>query len=214
MDLTALRGVIFDLDGTLYVQPWYMKPLAALLLVRDIGILRHMTAARDSLRGREFEGRETLLAAFHEELGRRAGLGPMGAARWYEQRFTPAFLSILRSSCSVRPGLVEVLSGLRSRGIRTAVLSDYGVVAERLAALRIPASLFDDLASAEDSGALKPSPRPFLDTARRLGLDPDRVLVVGDRDDLDGLGARSAGMSFLPAGDTHRLLFSNDSKEL
>ncbi|MBW2264536.1 MAG: HAD family hydrolase, partial [Deltaproteobacteria bacterium] len=91
------------------------------------------------------------------------------------------------------------------RGLKTAVLSDYGRVAERVEALRLPVTLFDDLASAEDAGALKPSPLPFLMSARNLGLEPDQVLVVGDRDDMDGQGAMAAGMAFLRLGSWSRV---------
>ena len=78
-----------------------------------------------------------------------------------------------------------------------AVVSDFGLVSERLAALEIPSAAFDHVASAEDSGALKPSPKGFLDAARFLGLSADQLLIVGDRDDKDGAAARAAGMPFL-----------------
>ena len=34
------------------------------------------------------------------------------------------------------------------------------------------------------------------DIARELGVAPGRVLVIGDRDDTDGEGARRSGMPF------------------
>lgn len=200
MDTSILRGVVFDLDGTLYEPPWLMKPRVALMLWRDVSILRHVVGARDWLRRREYDGREALLDAFYSELGRRAGLGAASAGEWYERRFIGAFLHVLGRQARARPGLTSLLHGLRERGVRTGVLSDYGRVAERIESLRIPVTLFDDLCSAEDSGALKPSPRPFLMCARNLGLEPARVLVVGDRDDMDGKGARAASMPFLCLG--------------
>jgi FMN phosphatase YigB (HAD superfamily) len=200
MDASVLRAVIFDLDGTLYEAPWYMKPLVAARLVADVSILRHVGAAREAVRGREFGDGASLRAAFHAELGRRAGVDAEQARRWYEERFIGAFLDVLERHAEARPALVPLLSTLRGRGIGTAVLSDYGRVAERIERLRIPVTLFDDIASAEDSGALKPSASPFIMSARALGLEPGRVLVVGDRDDMDGRGARAAGMEFLGLG--------------
>jgi HAD superfamily hydrolase (TIGR01549 family) len=188
--------VLFDLDGTLYETSWLLKLRVTAMLLGDIAILRHVQEARERVRGRDFEGPDGLRQAFHEELGRRAGLGPSEAGDWYEDRFIRAFLQVLERHASARPGLVPLLEGVRSRGIKTAVLSDYGRVAERIEALRLPVTLFDELSSAEDAGSLKPSPRPFLMCAERLGLEPREMLVVGDRDDMDGEGARAAGMVF------------------
>ena len=200
MDPSPVRGVIFDLDGTLYRPPWFMKLKVTALLLGDLRVLRHVTPAREWLRERRFEDGAELVASFHEELGRRAGLGPAEARAWYEERFIAAFMRVLEEDVRARPGLATLLEGLRERGLKTAVLSDYGRVAERVEALRLPVTLFDDLASAEDSGALKPSPRPFLMSAGNLGLEPSQILVVGDRDDMDGQGARAAGMAFLGIG--------------
>jgi HAD superfamily hydrolase (TIGR01549 family) len=189
--------VLFDLDGTLYESPWYLKLKVTALLLGDLAVLRHVNPAREWVRGRRFEDGDALVEAFHGELGRRAGLAPGQARAWYEQRFIASFLRVLEQDARARPGLASLLRELRERGLRIAVLSDYGRVAERIEALRLPVTLFDDLASAEDAGALKPSPLPFIMSARNLGLEPDEVLVVGDRKDMDGQGARAAGMAFL-----------------
>ena len=50
------------------------------------------------------------------------------------------------------------------------------------------------LLDCEQVGTLKPQPEVFLEGARRLGLSPDQVLVVGDRLDADVTGAVRAGM--------------------
>lgn len=206
MESSTIHGIVFDLDGTLYEPPWFMKLKVTALLLGDLAVLRHVNPAREWVRRKQFEDGAALTRAFHGELGRRAGLGSDEAASWYEGRFIAAFLRVLEQDVRARPGLASLLQGLRDRGIKTAVLSDYGRVAERIEALRLPVTLFDDLASAEDAGALKPSPQPFLMSARNLGLDPGRILVVGDRDDMDGQGARAAGMAFLRVGSWPRVL--------
>jgi FMN phosphatase YigB (HAD superfamily) len=192
-----VRGVLFDLDGTLYEAPWFMKLKVTALLLGDLSVLRHVNPAREWVRGRRFEDGDALTEAFHGELGRRAGLDPAAARTWYEERFIASFLRVLADDVRARPGLAALIRELRDRGLKTAVLSDYGRVAERIEALRLPVTLFDDLSSAEDAGALKPSARGFLMSARNLALEPEQVLVVGDRDDMDGQGARAAGMAFL-----------------
>jgi HAD superfamily hydrolase (TIGR01549 family) len=191
-----IRAVIFDLDGTLYEWPRLLKTRVALSLWTDLHILRHVSASREAVRGLGFEDGEALDRAFIAELSRRAGLSPAAAGRWYELRFIHSFITQLGRHCRPREGVMDLLEHLHRRGLRLGVLSDYEMVAERLEAVRVPVTSFDLLMSAGESGALKPSPRPFLLAARRLGVDPPEVIVVGDRDDMDGAGARAARMTF------------------
>ena len=53
------------------------------------------------------------------------------------------------------------------------------------------------MVSSESFGALKPAPRPFLEIAAKLNISPENILVIGDRNDTDGLGAESAKMKFI-----------------
>lgn len=152
------------------------------------------------LRTGSFADQAALYAAFYSELGKRAHCSARDAAVWYESRFMPVFISILRR-CPVRPGLVPLLEALNKSGRLLAVLSDYGAVLERLQALQIPVRHFKALLSSMECGALKPSPRPFLKAAQRLGLEPNRILTIGNRADIDGMGARAAGMHFIGVED-------------
>jgi len=191
-----IRGAIFDMDGTLYELPG-RKLRLTLNMLGDLRMLRHIGKARGALRDRSFRDREQLRDALWNELGRRAGVSPKQAHDWYFGRFMPKFVDLLRRKARVRPGLVELLGTMRERGTRLAVLSDFGGVAERLEALRIPRQLFDDVVGAEDFGVLKPSPVPFAALADKWKLVPSSLVVVGDRWDLDGASAEAAGMGFL-----------------
>ena len=195
-----IRGVIFDLDGTLYSLPG-RKALMLFALWRDFGTLRHLGAARAWIRGQQFDDRAQLIEAFYEDLGRRTGLGVERAGQWYRERFLSRFVQLLAERAVPRPGIDELLERLRENGAKLGVLSDFSVVDERLAALRIPPKLFDDRLSVEDFGALKPWPRPFLELAARWGLEPSTIVVVGDREDLDAASAEAAGMRFIGVRD-------------
>jgi HAD superfamily hydrolase (TIGR01549 family) len=96
-----------------------------------------------------------------------------------------------------RPGINETLQALRDKNIQIAVLSDYDCVKERLINLNIDPRHFSITTSCEASGALKPSPRPFLQIANSWGIAPSQLLVVGDRSDTDGAAAKRAGMDFV-----------------
>ncbi len=200
MSAKQFQGVVFDLDGTLYSLKG-RKLRMTITLWRDINLLRHMTGARSWMRTRSYESRDDFLRAFYIELGRRARVSNARAASWYEDRFLASFVKMLREKAKVRPGLQDLLTRLRQRGVKLGVLSDFGHVAERLAALRIPAGAFDAAESAEDYGVLKPSPRPLTALADRWSMAPENVVVVGDRQDLDAASAWAAGMCFLGVSD-------------
>jgi HAD superfamily hydrolase (TIGR01549 family) len=196
MTADRISGAMFDLDGTLYELPG-RKLRLTLSMPGDIGMLKHIGKARKAMRDRRFPDREQLRAALWEELGRRAGVSPERARSWYLDRFMTKFVDLLRRKGRVRPGMVELLGRMQERGVKLAVVSDFGGVAERLEALRIPRQLFDDIVGAEDFGVLKPSPAPFSALAEKWGLVPSSLVVVGDRWDLDGASAEAAGMEFL-----------------
>jgi FMN phosphatase YigB (HAD superfamily) len=194
-----IRGVVFDLDGTLYTLPM-MRLRMTLALWRSVPLLSRLTAARRDVRGENFGSRDELIAALYNAIARRANTSIERATEWYESEFMPAFVALLARRAVVRPGLPALLGRLRERGVRTAVISDYARVKERLEALKIDPALFDDLVASEEHGVLKPSEIPFEAVAKRWGLAPAEILVVGDRKDHDEGSALLAGMDFAWAG--------------
>jgi HAD superfamily hydrolase (TIGR01509 family) len=87
-----------------------------------------------------------------------------------------------------------LLDRLAARGIRAAVAtSDDRLPTERtLAALGI-AARFETLACADDGHPVKPAPDPVLQISVRVGVAPDRILVVGDAP-VDMRMGRAAGV--------------------
>ncbi|MGI5861885.1 MAG: HAD family hydrolase [Myxococcales bacterium] len=196
-----IGGVLFDLDGTLYAHSRRLKLFMALACARDLGLLRRLSSVRRELAGRAFATEAAFFEAHHRLLAERCGVSPGRARRFYDERFLPALVELLRRHARARPGLVERFRELGARGVACCVLSDHGRIEERLEALGIAPRLFAACASSTESGALKPAPAPFLRMAERLGIPPPRWLVVGDRADTDAAGAAAAGMAFLGIGD-------------
>jgi phosphoglycolate phosphatase-like HAD superfamily hydrolase len=83
-----------------------------------------------------------------------------------------------------------------SNSLRAAVYSDYQFLKERLESLGQYSSPRIPLYGPESFGAQKPAPEPYIRIAADLGIAPEETLVVGDREDTDGLGAFRAGMRF------------------
>ncbi|MBD3392209.1 MAG: HAD hydrolase-like protein [Chitinivibrionales bacterium] len=201
----SVKAIIFDLDGTLYRMRWFMKPLITIRLFPHCLRLPRFIAVRDTLAGQDFGTGDALLAELGSRLARRMrARNPMAMRAWILDRFYAEFQAAMPLMGGAREGLSDTLAAARSKGIRTAVLSDYNRVEERLAGLGINRFQFDLIGSAESLGALKPCPRPFLQMASAWELEPGSVLVIGDRDDTDGASARAAGMRFIQVSNKKR----------
>jgi HAD superfamily hydrolase (TIGR01549 family) len=96
-----------------------------------------------------------------------------------------------------RSALIDQLSAFRQSGGRLALVSDYPA-RQKLRALGCEHLFHTVVANGEEGGPrwLKPHPDGFLSASERLGVSPDRCLVLGDRTDADGEAARRAGMAF------------------
>lgn len=92
------------------------------------------------------------------------------------------------------PETASALDLLAQAGARLAVVSDWDVsLHETLSALGLSERIRAVVTSAE-VGARKPDPRPFHVALRALGAGPAGAWHIGDAPDLDGAGARAAGM--------------------
>ncbi|MBD3315172.1 MAG: HAD-IA family hydrolase [Chitinivibrionales bacterium] len=197
-----IRGVIFDLDGTLYQMKWYFRPVLALMLMPSSLRLQHYMSIRKKHMGDDRKSAAALLDAMASELARKTGEGDtMKMLVWIRSKFYPAFERAMNLVRGSRPGLNPMLRTLRERGIRLGVLSDFSRVAQRLRGLGIAPDQFDTLASTEDAGCLKPCPRPLLALAREWGVPCEKIMVIGDRQDTDGEAASLAHMHFLRISD-------------
>jgi HAD superfamily hydrolase (TIGR01549 family) len=191
-----LDAWLIDLDGTLYVARWVKLLMAAELALGGWSAVRPLRRFR------------------HEhELIREQG-APGDPFRLQLSR-TAAALSLdeaeleatVRSWMIERPGkwlarfkrdaLFEEIRAFRVAGGKTAVVSDYPA-RSKLRALGV-SELFDTVVASGEPGGpqrLKPDPEGYLRAAEKLGVRPERCLVIGDRDDADGAAARAAGMRF------------------
>lgn len=203
-----VEAVLFDLDGTLYRQaplrrrmlgelaraPLREGPRGAYRIARRLRTFRRV---REELRdlGRPEEPLEDLQYSVPaERLGERSEEVRDTVFEWMVERPLPHL-----PPCA-RPGLADVLARLQDRGLRLGVFSDYPVE-EKLSVLGVR-DRFDLLLCAveRDVNAFKPHPRGFQVAAERWRVPPERVLYVGDRPEVDGEGARAAGMRCVIVG--------------
>jgi putative hydrolase of the HAD superfamily len=183
-----IKAVAFDVDGTLY--PYRMMLTTSLLLaVRFPRFLFHFRRVRAAIRQTPPSG------DFRTEQARmlagRLGTTEEKARELIELIVYRLWIDGLRS-IRPYPHVVETVAELRQMGLKLAVMSDYPV--ERKLAYLGLKGLWDYAFCSEETGRLKPDPRPFGVLCERLDLEPGSVLYVGDHCDYDVRGAAAAGL--------------------
>jgi len=115
------------------------------------------------------------------------------------------------------PGTVKTLLKLRERGFKIGIVSDAPSVNAwiRLVEMGIE-DFFDVVVTLTDTGKEKPSKIPFLRAVKKIGVEPGRILFVGDRPGKDIKGAKAAGMKtvFAKYGDTEGVKNSGADYEI
>ncbi|GAB2618489.1 haloacid dehalogenase [Paractinoplanes abujensis] len=195
-----LRGVLLDLDDTLIDHHGAVR--AALdLWLPELGVAStsETSALWDEVQERHMVAWRERRVSFAEQRRRRLrDFLPQIRIPYEENDLDPIFEGYLRayeSSWRRFPDVDEALAALGAAGLTTAVLTN-GTVEQQRAKLA-KAGLegrVGPLFTVEDLGVAKPSPDAFRLACERIGLEPARVVSVGDRHDLDVLPARAAGL--------------------
>ncbi len=180
----VVKAVVFDLDDTLIDhKAWILGKI--LSLIPPLGVPAE-EFGREALRQLE-EGAASRLI---DVLVERFGLGP-DARDDLLGRYRAA-----RPQCPVHTDVWPTLESLRRRGYRLALLTDSPPEGQRQ---KVEAAglgpVFDEIVFARETGGEKPGPSGFAEVARRLGLAPESLAMVGDNPWRDVAGALDAGYS-------------------
>jgi putative hydrolase of the HAD superfamily len=102
----------------------------------------------------------------------------------------------MRAGWTLFDDVLPCLEWLNAVGVRIAVITNASGPYQRakLADLGV-AGFIDEVVIAGELGAAKPDPVIFHTACARLGHPPAEVAHVGDRLDVDAIGARDAGMA-------------------
>jgi HAD superfamily hydrolase (TIGR01549 family) len=193
---------LVDLDGTLYAGRPVKLALAAELALqglRAVQTLRRFRSEHEHLRRTQAEPSSSpyrlQLERTAEALGVDAVVVEAQVREWMIER-PGKWLRRFR-----RRALLAELEAFRASGGRLALVSDYPA-RRKLEALGCSALFEFVVANGEEGGPswLKPHPDGFLRACEQLRVAPGRCLVLGDRHDADGEGARRAGMAFRRVG--------------
>jgi putative hydrolase of the HAD superfamily len=183
-----IDAVAFDIDGTLYPS-WQMYCLSIPLFLGNLRFFRAFNRVRKELRKSPPSG--DLHQAQCRLLSPLLGITDKAACDLIKK---VAYTEWNRCFSRIRPfaGTADTIRKLRMIHLKTAVLSDFPL-ADRLERLGLD-NLWDVEMSSEDTQYLKPSPKPFLMMAEKLGVSPDRILYVGNNYEYDAVGAAAVGM--------------------
>ncbi|MGN0347750.1 MAG: HAD family hydrolase [Lachnospiraceae bacterium] len=198
-----IKGVIFDLDDTLY-DCNYTNNAASIdavctyaaqhLLHLPIHVVRNaFDQARESIK----EGMLGDTASQHNRMLyfqrtlELLGLPPLSCALEMYNCFWNDFLSRI----IVFDGAFDVLNYLQAKGIRIGICTDMTVHIQhrKMRTLGI-ASYIDMLMTSEEVGAEKPNPVIYRGACEKMGLLPEECIFVGDSLKKDVLGPISNGM--------------------
>jgi phosphoglycolate phosphatase len=180
--IAAVRGLIFDLDGTLVDSRQDLTN--AINAMRTGYALPPLT----------MEQVTSFIGNGARNLVRRAVANASVSVDEALAQFKQHYAQHLTDCTRCYPGVPETLAALVAAGYRCAVLTNKPAVATHaiLRAFKLDA-LFNPVVGGDSTPVLKPDPHAFLLVAEQWQLPPHEVLVVGDNDtDVDG--AHHAGM--------------------
>lgn len=201
-----IKAVLFDLDETLTdAQTGLDKAQRAVAGRLHKYLYNHgIEAGEESIRSRlkEFDDKMAIARRYNRdewwpELLAEFELRKKVPRRTMRQ-LTKLYWNTFARANKSYPDVGPILSYLRRKGYKLGLITDTdvepGFKRKRVRRFEF-LKLFDTvIISGEDTPETKPSRKPFLLAASRLGLSTDKCVVVGDKPFTDIKGAKAAGM--------------------
>lgn len=210
--LQTIRGVAFDLDGTLVDSaPGLTAAVDMALYALELpqaGEARVITWIGN---GADVLMKRALNWSRQERASQRMAQGKPGVdhadiaqeeqVRMLRKLFDRYYQDTVEEGSFLFPAVADTLAALHGKGLPLALVTNKPTpfVAPLLASLDI-AHYFDVVIGGDDVKNKKPHPEPLLLVAERLGLAPAELLFVGDsRNDIQAAqaaGCRSVGLTY------------------
>jgi len=183
-----IEAVIFDVDGTLYPN-YKMYLTSVLFFILHPFISTAYSRMRLKVRKVDYSEnfKELKVNIFAKEIKRTKE----EAALLMEKYIYGQFISMFKW---IKPFKIikKLVIELKNHGIKVGVISDFPV-GKKFSYLGLD-SYWDIICSADEIGALKPKPESFKFAASKLGIDPGKIIYVGNHYQYDIIGANNAGM--------------------
>lgn len=195
----TIEAVIFDMDGVLIdAKDWHYEALNRALALFGFEISRtdHLTT---------FDGLPTRKKL--EMLSLTEGL-PKGLHGFINEMKQIYTMEIIHQKCKPLFHHEYALSRLKSRGLKLAVASNS--VRDSVETMMLKSKLsqyMDTMLSNEDVGRAKPDPEIYITAMERLGVTPEKTLVIEDNE--HGIrAAEASGAHLLKVRDVYDVTLS------
>jgi putative hydrolase of the HAD superfamily len=200
-----IEAVLFDLDDTLHDDTDAYRRAAA-DVAREVALATPVSA--DRLLAAYISEAETFwkllsqdhlgtqLAGVRERMW-AAALADSGIADpQLAARCAESYVRHRKDYLKLWPGVADLLANLRSTGCKLGLITNGFAEThrEKIELLGLSES-FDAIFIADEVGMVKPDPRIFAHACERLGVAPERSVMVGDRYFRDVTGAHAAGLA-------------------
>jgi len=189
---SSIAAVVFDMDGVLVDTEHLWDEVREELTTEWGG--RYTPEAQEAMMGMSSLEWSRYL---HETVGLRE------QPETINEEVVRRMLARYEVELPVIPGAIEAVRRLDAAGYRLAVASSSNreLIDAVLGRLEL-APLFEVTVSSEEVGRGKPAPDVYLETARRLGVEPTRCVAI--EDSASGIrAARAAGMRVVAYPNRH-----------
>lgn len=151
---------------------------------------------QEAERLRAVDHREVTASQRMADMLRRVAVDPDACPRGFVEALLDAHRAALSEAADFPAHYGALLRALRGR-YRLAVVSNFDYTPTAVGLLRGAgvADLFDTIVVSDEIGWRKPRPEIFEEALARVGVQAGEALFVGDRADIDVVGAQRIGMS-------------------
>ena len=187
-NLGEIKAVAFDIDGTLYAQ-WRIHLHAIFHYVLHGVFFLHYGLVRHELHS--MPPMPDLRKVQAELMAKRLKCSVQQA----EEKLDKYVYTGLKKYFQAIPCYkyaYECISNLKNAGLKIALLSDFPP--EQKGEIWGIKVLCDVVLGTEAVGALKPDKYSFLEMAKQLQVEPEKILYVGNSKKYDVNGSKAAGM--------------------
>jgi len=191
--LDGIKGIAFDLDGTLY--PNYRLNIRLLpFILKEWRMLAAFGTARKIIRDEQEKSLPCRDCFYEHQAEITAEILKVPASSLKNKidsliykGWEPLFKKI-----KLYNYVIETLTEFKKAGFKLGLLSDFPPET-KLEYLKIH-DFWDTVLCSEHSGALKPYTLPFTELADAMLLPPQQILYVGNSYSYDVIGAANSGM--------------------
>ncbi|MCL2264805.1 MAG: HAD family hydrolase [Treponema sp.] len=215
----GIKGIAFDLDGTLY--PNYRLNIRLLpFIFKESRLLSAFGKTRGIIRREQEES----IKNSHQFSVIGSSI-PQEGLYEYQADITAKILGISAEQCKEKiekliykgweplfkkiklyKNVIKTLDAFKNAGLKLGLLSDFPPET-KLEYLKLN-GIWDVVHCSESSGVIKPHPLPFIKLAAEMGLPCENILYAGNSHSYDVAGAHRAGMKTAwirsPLGVAHK----------